>query len=238
MTTNLNAQPSPSKANVNQGIQKRFIQIGVYFLVLAATLFISAGRIDWVWAWAYLGGGVATLIVNAFVMPRELIAERAQPKENVKGWDKVITLLTLLPTLGLLITAGLDERFDWSDSFNSLVQLGALAIMMLGQGLVTWAMTANKFFSTAVRIQTDRGHRVATAGPYHYVRHPGYVGFMIVNLVTPLVLGSWWALICAALIIGLFIARTALEDRMLQDELEGYKEYATQVRYRLLPGVW
>ncbi|MBI5080111.1 MAG: isoprenylcysteine carboxylmethyltransferase family protein, partial [Chloroflexi bacterium] len=114
----------------------------------------------------------------------------------------------------------------------------ALAALTMGQGLATWAMTSNKFCSTVVRIQTDRGHHVATAGPYHYVRHPGYVGFILVNLMTPIILGSWWAMICAAMISGLFVARTALEDRMLQNELEGYKEYAAQVHYRLLPGLW
>ncbi len=223
---------------LDRALQKRAVQIGAALLVVATILFASAGRIDWVWAWAYLGTSVAFIFVNAFIMPRELIAERAQPKENVKKWDKVITTLTIFPTLAMLFITGFDERFNWSGSFNPLMQVIALAALILGQGLTTWAMTSNKFFSTVVRIQTDRGHQVVTAGPYHYVRHPGYVGFILVNLMTPIILGSWWALICAALITGLFITRAALEDRMLQNELEGYKEYAAHVRYRLLPGVW
>ncbi|MBI5711882.1 MAG: isoprenylcysteine carboxylmethyltransferase family protein [Chloroflexi bacterium] len=230
-----NIQPN---TELNRALQKRVIQIGAALLVLATILFASAGRIDWVWAWAYLGTSVAIIIVNVFVMPRELIAERAQPKDNVKKWDKVITTVTIFPTLAMLFIAGFDQRFNWSGPFDPLAQIMALAALTMGQGLATWAMTSNKFFSTVVRIQTDRGHQVVTAGPYHYVRHPGYVGFIIVNAVTPIALGSWWAFICAATIICLFIARTALEDRMLQNELEGYKEYAAQVRYRLLPGVW
>jgi len=230
-----NVQPD---MDLNRALRKRVIQIGASLVILAAILFASAGRVGWVWAWTYLGASVVNIIVNFFVMPRELIAERAQPKENVKKWDKAITTLTIFPTLALLLITGFDQRFNWSGSFNPLAQGLALAGMMLGQGLATWAMTSNKFFSTVVRIQTDRGHQVVTTGPYHYVRHPGYVGFIIVNLMTPIILGSWWALICAVIVICLFVARTALEDRMLQNELEGYKEYAAQVRYRLLPGVW
>jgi protein-S-isoprenylcysteine O-methyltransferase Ste14 len=99
-------------------------------------------------------------------------------------------------------------------------------------------MASNRFFSSVVRIQTDRGHTVATGGPYRFVRHPGYVGMMVSALGTTILLGSLWAFIPATLLIGLIIFRTALEDRTLQNELEGYKEYAARVRYRLLPGVW
>jgi len=109
---------------------------------------------------------------------------------------------------------------------------------VLGQGLFTWGMVSNKFFSTAVRIQTDRDHTVASGGPYRYVRHPGYVGYITASFATALALGSLWALIPAGLTMCLLVVRTALEDQTLQDELDGYKEYAQQVRYRLLPGVW
>ncbi|MBE3086692.1 MAG: isoprenylcysteine carboxylmethyltransferase family protein, partial [Bacteroidetes bacterium] len=84
----------------------------------------------------------------------------------------------------------------------------------------------------------DRSHQVATSGPYKYVRHPGYVGFIVLNLATPLILGSIWALIPAAILSILFIIRTSLEDRTLRNELEGYKEYAQKVQYRLIPGIW
>jgi protein-S-isoprenylcysteine O-methyltransferase Ste14 len=234
----MNSDNIQLNTELNRALRKRVMQIGASLVILAAILFASAGRVDWVWAWTYLGASVANIIINFFLMPRELIAERAQPKENVKKWDKVITTLTIFPTLAMLLIAGFDQRFNWSGSFDPLVQMIALAVMIVGQGLTTWAMASNKFFSTVVRIQTERGHQVVTAGPYHYVRHPGYVGFIIINIVTPIILGSWWALICTAMIICLFVARAALEDRTLQNELSGYKEYAAQVRYRLLPGVW
>jgi protein-S-isoprenylcysteine O-methyltransferase Ste14 len=99
-------------------------------------------------------------------------------------------------------------------------------------------MVSNKFFSTSVRIQMERDHTVASGGPYRYVRHPGYVGYIVSGFAAPLALGSLWALIPAAITLCLLVVRTALEDRTLQDELDGYREYAARVRYRLLPGVW
>jgi len=101
-----------------------------------------------------------------------------------------------------------------------------------------WAMSANAYLSTMVRIQDDRGHQVVTTGPYRYVRHPMYVGTIFFGLCMPLFLGSWWTFVPCGLIVILFIIRTALEDRTLRDELPGYAEYAERVRYRLLPGVW
>jgi protein-S-isoprenylcysteine O-methyltransferase Ste14 len=113
-----------------------------------------------------------------------------------------------------------------------------LTFFVLGQGLFSWAMASNKYFSTCVRIQIDRGHTVATSGPYRYIRHPGYVGYTVSFLGMSLALGSLWAIIPAGLIACLLVVRTALEDRTLQDELPGYKDYAQRVRYRLLPGIW
>jgi len=99
-------------------------------------------------------------------------------------------------------------------------------------------MAANIYFSTTVRIQDDRGHRVVSSGPYQFVRHPGYVGMILIYLGAPIMLGSWWALIPGGLNGVAFIVRTALEDRTLQNELSGYSDYAGRVPYRLLPGVW
>jgi protein-S-isoprenylcysteine O-methyltransferase Ste14 len=218
---------------------KRIVQVVLHLLILAAILFISAGRLDWGWAWAYFGVSVGILVVNALVMSPELIAERGKGrKENVETWDRVVTTISILPALGAPIVTGLDERFGWSPQLALTIHLIGLAFLLLGQGLFTWSMVSNKFFSTAVRIQMDRDHTVATGGPYRYVRHPGYVGFIVSAFAMPLALGSLWALIPAAVTLCLFVARTALEDKTLREELDGYKDYAEQVRYRLLPGVW
>lgn len=129
--------------------------------------------------------------------------------------------------------AGLDFRAGWTPSLSPAVPIIALVIA----ALVTWAMVANTFFALANRIQSEHGHTVATGGPYRYVRHPGYVGAMLFELATPILLGSFWALLPGGLSALLMVVRTALEDRTLQRELAGYVDYLQQVRYRLLPGV-
>ena len=230
-----------SKPDLTPAIVRRLIQLLVFILIQAAILFLASGRLDWVMAWVYLGVYVGLIVVNAIViLPRnpELIAERGQIKENTKGWDKVFSVFYALCSLGLLAVAGLDIRWGWSSQLNLTAQLIGLALYVLGFALVSWAMASNRFFSSVVRIQTDRGHTVATGGPYQFVRHPGYVGMMVSALGTTILLGSLWAFIPTGLLIGLVVIRTALEDRTLQNELDGYKEYAGRVHYRLLPGVW
>jgi protein-S-isoprenylcysteine O-methyltransferase Ste14 len=230
-------QPS-GESDLTSRVRKRMLQVVIQTLLIAAILFIASGRLDWVWAWAYLGVGVGILVINASVLPPELIAERGQVKEDTKDWDRVLAIFIIIPTLGTLIVAGLDERFGWSSQLDWAIQVVALVFFALGQGLFSWAMASNKFFSGTVRIQEERGHTVATGGPYQYVRHPGYVGYIISWIATSLALGSLWALIPVGLVMGLFVIRTALEDKTLLEELDGYREYAARVRYRLLPGVW
>jgi protein-S-isoprenylcysteine O-methyltransferase Ste14 len=238
MDANTSANSPNEQSGMKSKILKRIIQVVFQFLVIMAILLISAGRLSWLWAWVYFGMGVGILAINTLILSPELIAERGQPRENVKNWDRVLTVLIIFPTLGMPIVIGLDERFGWSPDLDSAIHIAGLAFTTLGQLLFSWAMVSNKFFSTAVRIQMDRDHAVATAGPYRYVRHPGYVGMVISLLATPLLLGSLWALIPAGLTACLYILRTALEDRTLQDELDGYKDYARRVCYRLLPGIW
>jgi protein-S-isoprenylcysteine O-methyltransferase Ste14 len=217
---------------------KRFIQVVLQVVLFAVLIFVSSGQIVWYWAWIYLCTYVLIIIINAFILPADLIEERGKTKENVKKWDKVIMTLNIFPALGMLVVAGLDYRFSWSPAIPDWIHFSGLILMISGHALFSWSMISNHFFSTAVRLQYDRSHQVATSGPYKYVRHPGYVGFIIFNLVTPLILGSLWALIPAAIMTVLFIIRTALEDSTLRYELEGYKEYAQKVPYRLIPKIW
>jgi protein-S-isoprenylcysteine O-methyltransferase Ste14 len=222
-------------------IRKRLVQISFLVLIQAVLLFLSVWKWDWWNAWAYLGEYLAFLAFNAAVLLRghkELVEERSQIGEGAKGWDKVIGIITGVGGFAILILAGLDERFGWPGGIRIEVQIAAFVLLGLSYPLFTWAMVSNKFFSTIVRIQKDRGHTVQTGGPYRFVRHPGYASLLVSYLSLPIALGSPWAIIPAImLVINLFV-RTALEDRMLQNELEGYKDYAAHVRYRLLPGIW
>jgi protein-S-isoprenylcysteine O-methyltransferase Ste14 len=241
INTSVQQQHNSGKSNLAAAIRKRMLQILFQFLLMAALLFIPSGRLDWVWAWVYLGAFVGGVVINALILlPRspELIAERGQQKENTKGWDKRLTPFISAFMLGLWLVAGLDNRLDWSPQYALTVNLIALTCAVAGSLLFSWAMASNKFFSTTVRIQGDRGHAVASNGPYRIVRHPGYVGAIVSSLAAPLLLGSLWALLPAGVLVLLIIVRTALEDRTLQAELDGYKDYARRVRYRLLPGVW
>lgn len=224
--------------DTERNVHRRFMQVIMQIVLFAVLLFVSAGGLLWPWAWIYLGIYVAGVIANAFILPKSVIEERGKSKENVKEWDKAITTLSIFPGLGLFVVAGLDYRFGWSTKVSIWIQLASLVLMILGYALFVWAMVSNPFFSTAVRIQFDRDHKTATGGPYQYVRHPGYLGFIASNLATALVLGSLWALIPGAITAGLLIVRTALEDSTLHKELDGYKEYAEKVKYRLIPGIW
>jgi len=209
-----------------------------------AILFLSAGRLDWVWGWAFLGLLAAVLISHVLILVPinpELLAERSRGirQEGAKGWDKwVATFAAGMGTVPTWIVAALDVRFEWSASLPLALHIGGLVGSVLGWALFMWAMGANAFFSEAVRIQEERGQAVATGGPYRYVRHPGYVGSILFQIATPLMLGSLWAFIPSGLIVLLTIVRTALEDKTLLEELDGYEEYAGRVCYRLLPGVW
>jgi len=208
-------------------------------LWLGAILFIAAGRLDWPMAWVYAGISMVDATLLLLIVSPELMRERTHPKADAKDWDRVFARLTgPLGSTVILVVAGLDKRLGWSAQVPLAIQVAGLVAFVLGMGLMTWAMAVNNYFSLVMRIQKDRGHTVVTGGPYRYVRHPGYVGGIMFQLGTPLLLGSLWTLIPAGLTALLLVARTALEDRTLQNELEGYREYTQQTRYRLLPGIW
>lgn len=218
------------------------IQLGIGILLLAVTLFLSFGSFDWPMAWVYLGLVVVGMGITTVLLARthpDLIEERSHIGEGVKPWDRVLARLmafgTLLPTLTI---AGLDRRWGWSSEMPVSVEIVGAVLFALGTSWVSWAMVSNRFFAPVVRIQRDRGHTVATAGPYRIVRHPGYVGIMLCGIAVPLMLGSVWSLVPAVLGWIVAVVRTSLEDKTLQNELEGYRDYASRVRYRLIPGLW
>ena len=228
---------------VRHQITKWILQAALGLVAYGLILFLAAGTIDWIWGWAQLT--VLALFMAAhplLLIPinPELLAEREKGfrDEGVKSWDKWIAGLAGGALLPLWVVAGLDFRFLWTGGMPLILHLGGLLANSLGYSLFLWAMVSNDFFSEGVRIQQERGHSVATGGPYRYVRHPGYAGAVLAALTTPFLLGSLWALIPAVLSATLYVVRTILEDKTLLEELPGYAEYAQQTRRRLLPGVW
>lgn len=218
--------------------QRRLAQTFSTLVFQGAVLFLSAGSLNWLWAWIFLALGIVVLIINLIVLPSEVIAERGRKKKNVKKWDKIITKIMIVPMMGLYAVSGLDHRFDWSGNLHPGIHMAALVLFFAGAMLFTWSMVSNTFFSTMVRIQSERDHEVATEGPYRHVRHPGYVGYVLMILVTPVALGSLYGITMSVVATVVLIVRTSLEDKTLRNELSGYIEYSNHVKYRLVPYVW
>jgi protein-S-isoprenylcysteine O-methyltransferase Ste14 len=157
---------------------------------------------------------------------------------NTQSWDIKLAPLMGLSGILVMVVAGLDALLGWSPSFSLPVKILALVFILGGYALSSYALIENRFFSGTVRLQTDRGQQVVSSGPYRWLRHPGYAGALLVYFVTPLFLDSALAFLPTLLTAGLYGIRTSLEDKFLQDELEGYRDYAKRVRYRLFPGIW
>jgi protein-S-isoprenylcysteine O-methyltransferase Ste14 len=235
-------QQAPAQTDIRAGVRKWVTKTAVMTVVVAVLLFASAGRIDWINGWAYMALLILIMGVNALVLiPRspDLIAERSGPQKGSKRWDVVMSsVINVLGSFALWIVAGLDTRFEGSPALPAVIPITAWIVAAAGGLFTTWAMATNRFFSAVIRIQDDRGHHVIDSGPYRWVRHPGYVGSFAYNLAAPLLLNALWAYIPVGIVLVLMVIRTALEDRTLRRELDGYEAYARRVRYRLLPGVW
>jgi protein-S-isoprenylcysteine O-methyltransferase Ste14 len=233
-------QKTPS--DLRRGRIRWTMQMIAGLVLFAAILFLTAGHLDWFGGWAFLTINGITQMLSALLLSArqpEMLAERSGAQKGTKNWDKVLApAIMIVGSLVLIITAGLDARFGWSSGIGAGLQMAALFVAFASQMFVLWAMASNPFFVTTVRIQTDRDHNAVSQGPYRLVRHPGYLGSMIYTLAAPLVLGSWWTFIPAAVTVLLIIVRTALEDKTLQAELSGYSEYVRTVQFRLIPGVW
>jgi len=209
--------------------------------VVGTAIMLSAGRMDWWPAWAVVVVMAVNLTAVGIVLLRyqpNLMAERMHPPKSAKTWDRTLVSILRLAQFARYILGGLGLRYSWTQGFPLWLQVAGIAGCLLGYGLFAWAMASNRFFSQVVRVQTDRGHSVAMSGPYRFVRHPSYAGMIVFEFGMSALLGSWWAVLAGAVCVGLFVLRTALEDRTLQAELAGYKEYTQKVTYRLILGVW
>jgi protein-S-isoprenylcysteine O-methyltransferase Ste14 len=214
-----------------------YIKAGLFMVAAAAALFAAAGTVAVPGFWAYLAILAAVMIVSFAVLDPDLLRERMRP-----GGKKLPLSLRIFSLVMFMhwIVAGLDRgRFHWSDNVPGWLQGVCLFTVAGGYVLALWAMRVNRFFSSVIRIQTDRGQHVVTTGPYAFVRHPGYTAGILIIAASGPALGSWLA---AALLLifslPFLLHRAVTEDRILQAELAGYSDYAAQVRWRLLPGIW
>jgi protein-S-isoprenylcysteine O-methyltransferase Ste14 len=214
------------------------------FIVLIPSLPLLISR-HWGWwqAWVYALSNILSFIISRVLAARrnpDLIKERARymQYENAKTWDKQLAPFLGIGGILMMVVAGLDELLGWSPAYSSLLKILSLLIILAGYALTSYALIENRFFSGMARLQTDRGHQVVSSGPYRWIRHPGYAGVLLTDLATPVFLDSSWAFLPTVFTIIFLVIRTALEDRFLLAELEGYRDYARQVRYRLLPGIW
>ena len=228
-------------SEVKSKIQKWTREVSLGMVGYAALLILASGKWDWIWGWVFiimLTLAMAMHLVVLVPINPALLADRAggirQP--GIKRWDIWMTMIAGLAFAAIMIVAGLDERWGWTGTIPIAWHILGIILFVIWWFFFLWSMASNPFFSEGVRIQ--EGHQVAQRGPYRLVRHPGYFGNLIGCIGLPLLLGSWWTFIPSILAIIAFVIRTALEDKTLQQELDGYSDYAKQVRYRLIPGIW
>ena len=214
-----------------------YVQSAVFFVLAAVALFGSAGTFGIAVFWIYLAILAAIFVASFLWLDPDLARDRMRP-----GGKKPPLALQLFSGVMVLhwIIAGLDRgRFHWSDTVPLWLQALGLLALAGSYAFCIWAMHVNRFFSSVVRIQTDRGQHVVSTGPYAVIRHPGYLAGIVVMLASGIALGSWIAAAFLAITtLPFLLYRAITEDRILQAELPGYRDYAQRVRWRLIPGLW
>ncbi len=201
-------------------------------------LFLAAGTLQWFMAWLYALILLSIVVGTRLVLHPDLLIIRSMHHDGTIKWDLLTEpFVTIIGPLIVCLIAGLDQRFSWS-WVNHQIILIALLLLLLGVLVILWAIKMNPYYSRTVRFQYERYPIIITDGPYRTVRHPGYTGSIAITLATPLILGSWIALIPSVFIVLGIIARTVLEDVTLQRQFKGYYNYTKKVPYRLIPGLW
>lgn len=207
----------------------------LYLLIEAVILFLAAGRLDWPMAWLYLAGYSIYLFLSERIAP--LKSKSPSGKKTI--WESVLVFIYRITHPIILVLAGFEfNRFPLSVSFGIVMQIIMFLFLLATFALMLWAEKTNPYYRFPVLPSKKWEQRIVATGPYQFIRHPGYLGLIMLALVRPLVLGSLLGL--APGIIGaiVIILLTALEDRALQTDLDGYKSYAQSVKYRLFEGIW
>jgi protein-S-isoprenylcysteine O-methyltransferase Ste14 len=214
-----------------------YIQTAIFMVLALVALFLSAGTLAIPSFWIYLAIFAAGFVASFIWLDPDLARERMRP-----GGKKLPLALQFASVVLVLhwVVAGLDRgRFHWSDGMPTWLEALGIIAFAGSYAFCLWAMHVNRFFSSVVRIQSDRGQYVITTGPYALVRHPGYAAGAVFVVSSGIALGSWLATaVFAAFSLPFLMYRVITEDRVLQAELTGYRDYASHVRWRLLPGVW
>jgi len=228
----------------NQSLDKfgKFALIREYFsrAVAAFILVSTSGTWTWINIWIYVGLATLTSVLVFIFVVRvnpSLYNERGNPNEKTEKWDPIWIRVYGLISYSSIIVAGLDKKNNWSSMGDDWILPGGILIIISGV-LATWAMAENNYFSSVVRIQSDRGQIVVSSGPYQYIRHPGYLSGIMFFLGTPMVLDSVYSFFPFVCIIVGFMIRIIFEEKMLIAELDGYQDYKNKVKYRLLPEIW
>ena len=217
------------------------LQIAIFVLIFALSLFLPAGRWDWGMGWAYVTVialsqfGVAAILISK---KSALLDERSQ-MGGKRDLDRVLAgVMAVFGPVSICIVAGLNLKNGWPPSLPFAFQLTGLALGILGSALTVWAMAVNQFFYGVMRVAKEKGHVVCDRGPYRIVRHPGYIRAALFTLASPLILHSVWAFFPALLTIVAILLRTRMEDANLQTKLDGYRSFTQRTRFRLFPGIW
>jgi len=226
----------------NAALLKTLAGILASLIFIIVLLFVGAGRLNWKLGWLFVAVWGVTKVVFIFLLrwhDPDLLVERATRHENTQWYDRWIVPVYFIFSFGAILVAGLDGgRFRWSGEIPIALIIISYLIYLFGNGLASWAVSANPYFSSESRLQVDRDQKVTRLGPYRFIRHPAYLATVILWPVTGLLLESWYAVIPGLLAALMMFIRTVYEDHMLNADLPGYVEYAQQVHYRLFPGIW
>lgn len=234
--------PDPATPSFGRDQVRALISLAITMVVMIILLFLPAGTFSWALGWWFCAAfTLMTLIAIVWlwrVNPEIFGARNRLAKQGSKGWDIVVASLTMVAIAAILPVAALDNaRFSWAPAPGWAIGLGYLLLVASYAG-TAWAQAVNRHFEPTVRIQTERGHRVIDTGPYAVMRHPGYIGVVVMSAGIALALGSLWALVPAVVVAVLLAGRTLAEEATLKAELAGYSDYTRRVRYRWVPGLW
>ncbi len=206
-------------------------------LLVGALLFLPAGSLYYPNGWLFIGLLFIPMLilgVALFIKAPELLEKRLDAKEE-QGAQKVVVALSGLLFVGGFVVAGLDYRFGWS-TVPLWVIISASAVLLISYALYMEVMRENAYLSRTIEVQ--EGQMVVDTGLYGIVRHPMYAVTVWLFLSIPLVLGSWWSLLCFLPYVAVIAVRIVNEEKLLESELEGYADYKKKVKYRIIPFIW